>query len=81
MYKSRIVVHIRPDNIVLKEKKKSITYLIDIAGPGTNAMVNTIQKKMNKEKAGKRNSADLEDEDENPANSYDRSRSYTKENC
>ena len=47
IYTNRTVAHNRPD-IVLKEKKEKITYLIDVAVPGTNNMVNTIRTKIDK---------------------------------
>ena len=47
IYTNRTVAHNRPD-IVLKDKKEKITYLIDVAVPGTNDMVNTIRTKIDK---------------------------------
>jgi hypothetical protein len=49
VYTNKTVAHNRPD-IVLKDKERNMTYLIDIAVPGTNNMANTMQNKMNKYK-------------------------------
>ena len=47
VYTNKTVAHNIPD-VVLKDKKKGITYLIDIAVPGTNNMANTVRNKMDK---------------------------------